>query len=96
MENNENKVKVLISYNEKAQKTAEKYAEIYKKVFWVIFDKEANDFDSVYDRAKKEDMTHILHFIDDKNLLLSGLNGEMEYTLEITVDDLNKVLSQNA
>ena len=96
MENNNNKVKVLISYDEKGMKAAGKYAEIYKKVFEVVFDKEANVFDSVYDRAKSEGMTHILHFIDDKNLLLSGLNGEMEYTLDITVDDLNKVLSQNA
>lgn len=42
-------------------------------------------------------MTHMLYFTDDVNLILSSLADELGgYSLEITVDDLQKVLSQNA
>ena len=96
MENNKIKVKVLISYDVKGQKTAKEYADIYKELFEVVLDDKAGDFDLSYDKAVKENMTHSLHFLDDEKLLLSAIGGEMEYTLEITVDDLKKVLSQNA
>ena len=47
--------------------------------------------------AENSGMSHMLYFLDDINLKLVSLLDDMGgYTLDVTVDDLKKVLSQNA
>ena len=86
----ENEVRVMIAYKKEGKKSADRFAEIYKKLFKV-------EFEEALKEAERSDMTHMLYFTDDVNLILSSLADELGgYSLEITVDDLQKVLSQNA
>lgn len=96
MIDNGNKVKVLISGDVNGLKTAKEFSKIYEKIFNVVFEEKINDFNLAHEKAEKDGMTHMLHFLDEVNVLLSSFNGEFDYTLEITIDDLKKVLSQNA
>lgn len=94
----ENKgVKVMIAGDREGLAAAEKYSLIYKKLFDVIYENSINEFEGAYEAAKERAMTHMLYFVNDIDLLLVSFADELGgYTLEITVDDLEKVLSQNA
>ena len=93
----ENKVRVMIASRKEGKISAERFAEIYKKMFDVVYINDFIKFEDVVKSAEAQNMTHILYFNDEVNLFLARLADDMEgYTLEITVDDLQKVLSQNA
>lgn len=88
------KVKVLITGDDEGLKTAEKFYGIYKNIFDAVYAEGVLGFEMAYKRAESEKMTHMLYFADETNVILSSFADEMGgYTLEITVDDLQKVLS---
>ncbi|MCD8036782.1 MAG: hypothetical protein LUE88_05275 [Clostridiales bacterium] len=91
---NDSKVKVFITGDDEGLKTAENFFDIYNKIFEAAYAKEVLGFENAYRRAQIEEMTHMLYFVDETNVILSSFADEMGgYTLEITVDDLKKVLS---
>ena len=93
----ENEVRVMIAYKKEGKKSADRFAEIYKKLFKVEYADDIMRFEEALKEAERSDMTHMLYFTDDVNLILSSLADELGgYSLEISVDDLQKVLSQNA
>ncbi len=99
MEKNENevKVRVLIACEDRGKNNADMFSEIYNKMFEVEYNKEISDFETAMEYAKVGNMSHILYFIDEINLRLSSLLDDMGgYTVEVTIDDLKNVLSQNA
>ncbi len=90
-------VRVLIAGEGEGAARAGEFAEIYSRIFKVAYDGRQTGYDAAMERAKKENMTHMLYFLDETSLLLCSLCDETGgYTLEATVDDLKKVLSQNA
>lgn len=90
-------VRVLIACKDKGIANAERFAGIYNKIFDVEYNRNLNDFDMAFQYAQKENMSHILFFMDTVNLKLVSLLDDMGgYTAEVTIDDLEKVLSQNA
>ena len=53
-----------------------------------------SNFEEALEAAAKMNMTHMLYFKDNTNLILASLADEMGgYSLDITVDDLRRVLS---
>ena len=97
LEKENNGVRVMIAGDREGLAAAEKYSLIYKKLFDVIYENSINEFEGAYEAAKERAMTHMLYFVNDIDLLLVSFADELGgYTLEITVDDLEKVLSQNA
>lgn len=94
---NEVRVRVLIACDDKGKNNAEKFYVIYNKLFEVEYNEEISDFDIAMEYAKTGKMSHILYFIDEVNLRLSSLLDDMGgYTVDVTIDDLENVLSQNA
>jgi len=94
---NETKVKVLIAYENEGKKNADIFSEIYNKIFEVEYSDSFESFEKAMEYAENSGMSHMLYFLDDINLKLVSLLDDMGgYTLDVTVDDLKKVLSQNA
>ena len=90
-------VRVLIGTTEDGFKTANRFSDIYSKMFYVDYVKERIVFDDLILLAEEKGMTHMLYFLNDKEARLSLIQGEMGgYTFDIGVDDLEKVLSENA
>ncbi len=89
-----NGVKVFIVGGEHGLKTAKAFSDIYRDKFEVVFEDYTYGLEKALERAKRENMTHMLYFKDDKNVVLSSFADEMGgYTLDITTDDLKNVLS---
>ena len=73
------------------------FSEIYNKIFEVEYSDRFESFEKAMEYAENSGMSHMLYFLDDINLKLVSLLDDMGgYTLDVTVDDLKKVLSQNA
>ena len=90
-------VRVLIGATEDGFKTANRFSDIYCKMFYVDYVKERIPFEELILLAEEKGMTHMLYFLNDKAARLSLIQGEMGgYTFDIGVDDLEKVLSENA
>lgn len=88
-----NSVKVLITSSEDGRNTAREFTEIYRELFDVTF-RDITVFEDALETARKADMTHMLYFRDVRNLTLTSFADEMGgYSLDITVDDLRRVLS---
>ena len=90
-------VRVLIASNNEGVAIAREFAGLYSRIFMVVYSEIQMRYETAIKMAEEKNMTHMLYFLDDTNLLLASLADEMGgYTLEATVDDLKKVLSQNA
>lgn len=95
--NNEISIRVLIACEDKGKTSAERFFKIYNKMFEVEYNTNISNFELAFKYAKRKNMTHMLFFVDKVNLTLSSLIDDMGgYTVDVTVDDLEKVLSQNA
>lgn len=91
------KVQVLIACDNRGKHNAESFSQIYNEMFEVEYNREISNFETAMEYAKSCNKSHILYFIDDVNLMLSSLLDDMGgYTVEVTIDDLKNVLSQNA
>ncbi len=90
----DSRVKAFITGDAEGLKTAERFYRIYRRKFDAEYSAEVLGFENAFKRAENEKMTHLLYFVDGINVILSSFADEMGgYTLEITVDDLKRVLS---
>jgi len=97
MEEKQKSVRVLITCNERGKNNADMFTEIYNNMFEVEYNEEISDYNAALEYARAGNMSHMLFFVDEINLILSSLKDEMGgYTVEVTIDDLKNVLSQNA
>ncbi len=86
-------VKVMITCDKSGKSAADEFTEIYRSVFEVVR-REFSSFEEAMGAASEMKLTHLLYFKDNKNLILVSLADEMGgYSLDITVDDLKRVLS---
>ena len=93
MSKRNNSVRVMITGNENGQTAADEFTEIYREAFDVIR-REFSSFEEALDAASEMELTHLLYFKDNENLILASLADELGgYSLDITVDDLRRVLS---
>lgn len=93
MNKRNNSVRVMITGNENGQTAADEFTEIYREAFDVIR-REFSNFEEALDAASEMELTHLLYFKDNENLILASLADELGgYSLDITVDDLRRVLS---
>ena len=93
MSKRDNKVRVMITSSAEGTTAAREFTEIYREMFDVMF-REIMDFEEALREAEAAAMTHMLYFRDNGNLVLTSLADEMGgYSLDITVDDLRRVLS---
>ncbi len=93
MNKRNNSVRVMITGNENGQTAADEFTEIYREAFDVIR-REFSSFEEALDAASEMELTHLLYFKDNENLILASLADELGgYSLDITVDDLRRVLS---
>ena len=84
MSKRDNKVRVMITSSAEGTTAAREFTEIYREM----------DFEEALREAEAAAMTHMLYFRDNGNLVLTSLADEMGgYSLDITVDDLRRVLS---
>ena len=88
MSKRDSKVRVMITSSAEGTTAAREFTEIYREMFDVM------DFEEALREAEAAAMTHMLYFRDNGNLVLTSLADEMGgYSLDITVDDLRRVLS---
>ena len=93
MNKRNNSVRVMITGNKNGQTAADEFTEIYREAFDVIR-REFSSFEEALDAASEMELTHLLYFKDSENLILASLADELGgYSLDITVDDLRRVLS---
>mgnify|MGYP000434102590 FL=1 len=92
MDKRNNLVRVMITGNKSGQSAIDEFTEIYREAFDVM-KRDFSNFEEALEAAAKMNMTHMLYF-KDTNLILASLADEMGgYSLDITVDDLRRVLS---
>ena len=89
MSKRDNKVRVMITSSAEGTTAAREFTEIYRVMF-----REIMGCEEALREAEAAAMTHMLYFRDNGNLVLTSLADEMGgYSLDITVDDLRRVLS---
>lgn len=93
MDKRNNLVRVMITGNKDGQSAIDEFTEIYREAFDVM-KRDFSNFEEALEAAAEMNMTHMLYFKDNTNLILASLADEMGgYSLDITVDDLRRVLS---
>ena len=93
MDKRNNLARVMITGNKSGQPAIDEFTEIYREAFDVM-KRDFSNFEEALEAAAKMNMTHMLYFKDNTNLILASLADEMGgYSLDITVDDLRRVLS---
>ena len=85
-----NKIKTLIAWSDKGRKTAYDIGSKYRQNGMIVQNSFiTNDFDKNFEYAKKNNIAHMLYFVDNENIKVVSLLDEMGgYTVDAKISDL--------
>lgn len=85
----EQEIRAMFAWTLEGEETAKQFGNQYSEAgIEVVFYGEAKE-DELISLGKKENMTHVLYFLDPKRLLLVSLADEMGgFTVEVLVEEL--------